>query len=228
MTKRVFISRDLRSDSPFLQLLSQEGFAVSGRSLVQFSAINFLHSPPADWVFCYSSRSADFFLQGLTRLGLPAHRYPQYAALGQGTARRLRELGITPAFTGSGEPEETATAFLERARGQRVLFPHAEQSRQSIQRLLSGRLEMLDLIVYRNEKIEDARIAPADYVVLTSPLNAEAFVESNPDGTWRFVAIGNTTAAALDRLGIRHYRIAERASEAAMAELVLHWEKSDK
>ncbi len=222
----VFISRDLDPDSPFRQILSSEAYRIYDQSLVTFSAVGFTSPPPADWVFFYSSRSVEFFLHGLTRLGLQPDRYAHYAALGQGTAKRLLELGIVPDFTGSGAPEATAAAFLEKAKGQIVLFPRAEQSRQSIQRLLSGRLSMLDLVVYHNEKMEKFTLPDTDYVVLTSPLNAQAYAAGKGFSKHqRIVAIGNTTAKALDQLGVRDYRIAARASEADLAETVLNWEK---
>lgn len=224
--RRVFISRELDSDSAFRQMLSGAAYRVFDRSLVTFSAVTFTSPPPADWVFFYSSRSVEFFLQGLARLGMQPDRYAHYAALGPGTAKRLRELGIIPDFTGSGAPEATAAAFLEKAKGQIVLFPRAEQSRQSIQRLLSGQLKMLDLVVYHNKKTENVVLPDTEYVVLTSPLNAQAYAAGKGFSRHqRIVAIGNTTAKALDQLGVRDYRIAGQASEVALAETVLNWEK---
>lgn len=226
MTKRVFISRDLRSDSPFYQRLSAAGFDIFGISLVDFSAVAFSTPPLADWVFCYSSRSADFFLQGLAKLDLDPNRYAHYAALGKGTARRLQELGIIPAFIGDGSPDSTALAFLKKAGKQRVLFPRAEQSRQSIQRLLKGKLNMLDLVVYRNQKSIDRVIPKTDYVVLTSPLNVQAYFLNQELSTGkRILAIGQTTANALLALEINNFRIADQATEQALAEAVLNWEK---
>lgn len=225
MSRRVFISRDLRSDSPFRRLLRKQAYEVSGRSLIEFSAIKFTSPPTTDWVFCYSSRSAEFFLKRLAELGISPQDYPNYAALGKGTAQRLVELGIEPAFTGTGAPEDTAAAFGVRAAGQSVLFPRAEQSRQSIQRLLEGKLEMLDLIVYRNRQIRDLQLPDTDFVVLTSPLNARAYAACKGySKAQRIVAIGHTTARALDALGVKDYRIADQASEEALAASVLNWE----
>lgn len=226
MSKRVFISRELRSDSPFLERLSTAGFTVFAQSLIQFNAVPFSMPPPADWVFCYSARSIEFFLKGLAALTRQADRYPNYAALGKGTARRLQELGISPAFVGSGAPEATAAAFLEKAKGQRVLFPRAEQSRQSIQRLLKDKLDMYDLVVYQNQLKADAEIPETDFVVLTSPMNVQAYVKHRGfSKNQRIVAIGQTTAGALSKLEISGFRIAGRASEEALAASVLNWEK---
>jgi uroporphyrinogen-III synthase len=227
LTRRVFISRKLDADSLFYQILSKAGVDTFGISLVGFMGLPFSAPPLADWVFFYSSRSAAFFLRGLSRLGYPTDRYAHYAALGKGTARSLQDLGITPAFIGDGSPKSTALAFLEKAEGQRVLFPRAKQSRQSVQRLLAGKLEMLDLVVYQNLILKNPKIPDTEYVVLTSPLNAHAYTlerKFSPDQ--RIVAIGQTTAGMLLELGISNFRIADQPTEEALAAAVLQWEKS--
>lgn len=225
MARTVFITRDLTADSVFQHRLLRAGFVVSGKSLIEFRSVAFAFPPAADWVFCYSSRAVEFFLRGLRQLGWDAGRYPRYAALGAGTAKQLEALGIQPAFVGDGNPEATALRFIEQAGGQRVLFPRAEQSRQSVQRLLEDQLEALDLIVYSNRKVAEAVLPDTDYAVLTSPLNAEAyFAIKEQQAAQRIVAIGHTTARALDRLQLRSYRIAEQATEADLAGAVIEWE----
>lgn len=229
MSKSVFISRDLTAESPFKKRLSQANIEVFGKYLVEFEPVDFSVPPVADWVFCYSSRAVDFFLAGLRRLKLSPDRYANYAAMGSGTAKRLKDKGIVPAFLGSGEPTVTAEAFLERARGGKVLFPHAEQSRRSIQRLLENKLDMLDVIVYRNRKLKDPDLPKTTYAVLTSPLNAQAYFSGRQE--WqeqRIIAIGATTAGALKKMGLSNFRTAERPSEEALAQAVLNWEKSEK
>lgn len=206
-------------------MLSEAGFVVYGQYLIAFRPLNFSLPPVADWVFCYSSRAAAFFLRGLQQHGLTADRYPRYAALGAGTAKKLQELGIQPAFTGTGDPLASVGSFAERAAGKRVLFPRAEQSRQSIQRLLGDQIEALDLIVYRNSKLTAVELPDTRYVVLTSPLNAEAYLSIKGQGSGqRIVAIGSTTAEALASLQVESFRVADQASEAALAKTVLDWE----
>lgn len=223
--KSVFISRTLRADSTFHAILEAEGFSVLGKSLVEFSAIEFSTPPAADWVFCYSSRSAGFFLKGLDRLGISPSNYPKYAAMGSGTAASLKKNGCSPSFVGNGEAKTTAQAFFKQAQGKRVLFPRAVQSRQSVQRLLKNEIEVLDLVVYENQIIQHLEIPETFYVVLTSPLNAQAyFSQPRLHENHRIVAIGTTTANALKLLGINSFKVASQPSEAALVQTILDWE----
>ncbi|MCB0630516.1 MAG: uroporphyrinogen-III synthase [Saprospiraceae bacterium] len=226
MSKSAFISRALAADSPFRDLLLSAGFEVYGQSLVKFEPIAYNSPPSTDWVFCYSARSVDFFLQGLERHGLSTADFPKYAAIGPGTADALQRWSITPHFIGTGQPEETAAAFLTIAEGRRVLFPRAEQSRQSVQRLLSNAIQVADLVVYRNTIDTSVSLSNTDYAALTSPLNAQAYVALRGDQPLpRIVAIGKTTAHALREVGVDAFRIASQSSEQALAETVLGWER---
>ena len=225
MAKRVFITRHLSPVSSFLLLLSEAGMDVEGFSLLEFTPIKFTSPLSADWVFFYSARSVDFFLNGLHRLGLRPDHYQHYAAMGYGTAAALADHGITPDFVGTGKPEETAKAFLKMARGERVLFPRARQSRQSIQRFLKDKVAMIDLVVYQNEIAADLRIPASDYVVFTSPLNVSAYFGAcKPGKETRLLAIGNTTAKALEEQGISKFRVAKQPGEVSLAQTILEWE----
>jgi uroporphyrinogen-III synthase len=225
MSKSAFISRALAADSPFRTLLQLAGFEVYGQSLLKFEPIAYSSPPATDWVFYYSARSVDFFLQGLAQHGIATTAYPNHAALGAGTAEALRKWSITPAFTGSGRPGETAEAFQSIAIGKSVLFPRAEQSRQSVQRLLTDAVEVVDLVVYRNLVDPAVAIPQTDYAALTSPLNVEAYLLKRREaGNTRIVAIGKTTARALELAG-QHYRVAGQSSEPALAETILEWER---
>lgn len=220
--KHVFISRELRPDSEFRRLLSQQGWQLTDRSLVGFTGRTFEAPPAADWVFCYSSRAVIYFLSGLSLLGISPDLYPRYAAMGEGTARTLVQYGIEPAFVGSGFPQATARDFLEQARDCQVLFPRAQQSRRSVQQLLYDELVVHDLIVYKNEIRLDLPVPYTPFVVLTSPLNAKAYrLLRLPSSEQYFIAIGATTAKALKKLAYPAYTVADRADETALARAVL-------
>lgn len=225
MSKSAFISRALADGSPFQHLLLAAGFEVYGQSLLKFEPIAFSSPTTTDWVFCYSARSVDFFFNGLLAQGIPSARYQHFAALGSGTAKALLRWAIQPDFVGTGNPDETAAAFEQLARGKSVLFPRAEQSRQSVQRSLSDAVRVFDLVVYRNS-IDHRVTAPVTrYVALTSPLNAEAYLQQEvaSDNT-RFVAIGKTTARALKMLEVSDFRIAHQSSEQGLAETIIQWD----
>ena len=130
------------------------------------------------------------------------------AAFGNGTASFLLQKKLKPAFTGTGKPEEVATAFLKIANGQKVLFPRAKNSRQSIRKLLGKNIEAVDLIVYENILRTDfnLNICPFgdfDCLVFTSPMNAEAYFNKKQlIDNQKVIAIGVTTGDALKELGI--------------------------
>lgn len=96
-----------------------------------------------------------------------------------------------------------------------------------MQRLLKDQLIALDLVVYDNQIRAQLHIPPSRYAVFTSPLNAQAYFGQLPATATlpRLIAIGNTTARALEQLGARNFRIAAEASEQGLAKVVLDWEK---
>lgn len=195
---------------------------MTGISLIDFSAISFQQVPAADWVFFYSSRGLAFFFAGLHHLGLTPDYFPKYATIGKDTARSLRQAGVEPTFIGNGRPNETARDFLPLARGQRVLFPRARHSQQSIQQRIGQELIALDLIVYDNRARTDIAVPFTPYVVLTSPLNAQAYYQLRPPVPQQhFIAIGPTTARAMQALGFPPFTVAEQTDETALAAALL-------
>ena len=56
----VFITRNLKSDSPLLHWSREKGVEVVGRSLLRFEAVPFEAPRQADWWFFYSSRAVQF------------------------------------------------------------------------------------------------------------------------------------------------------------------------
>jgi len=216
----IFISRELTADSVFLQRLQSAGFEVVGVSLVQFQAILFLHLPQADWVFFYSKQAVHFFFENLQ--SLPFEWKGKIAAMGEGTAKAVVNKGYLVNFVGNGEPKATAALFLESAAKQKVLFPRASNSRQSIQKLLENQLEAFNLIVYENQPRTDFELPDCDWLVFTSPMNAQAYFQKYPaKAEQKVLAIGTTTAETLKLLGVPEVIIAKEASELTLAQAIL-------
>ncbi|MCO6478333.1 MAG: uroporphyrinogen-III synthase [Phaeodactylibacter sp.] len=218
MQPTVFISRELKKDSPFRLRLEAIGAEVRGQSLIEFTPVDFGTAPPCDWVFFYSKKAVRFFFEGLDGA---APDTLKWAALGRGTAAALSARGITPDFIGTGEPEGVAAAFAEEAASRRVLFPQARHSRQSIQQLLEGKIQAASLVVYDNRPLESFNIPFCQVLTFTSPLNAEAYFGKYAlqEGQ-AVVAIGSTTAAALHRLGVKEVAVADAPSEEGLAAAV--------
>lgn len=217
-TPTIFVSRRLAPSSPLSGLCHSHCLDVRGYSLIGFEGVPFDAPPPHDLQFFYSRNAVRFFH---AQQGGSLHAVPS-ACMGEGTASALREWGLEPVFVGNGDPVSVAAAFASFAEGKRVLFPRARHSRQSIQKSLPPSTIALDLVVYDNYKLTDFPNPQADILVFTSPLNAEAYFDLLPlQAGQRVVAIGNTTAAALRRLGVQELRIAKQPSEQALAEAVL-------
>jgi uroporphyrinogen-III synthase len=198
--------------------LTAAGYRVTGRSLIEFEAVPFRIVPPADWIFFYSRRAVTFFFDQLPG---PLEEV-RLAALGAGTAETLRSYGYRPDFTGAGKPEAAARDFLPHATGQRVLFPRARHSVQSVQRALGDAVVGIDLVVYDNRPSSEVPSRDFDVLVFTSPMNARAFFQQRERRPGqRVIAIGRTTAAALHQLLIKEIEIAPEPSEEGMARVVI-------
>ena len=188
-----------------------------GASLIAYTALPFGALPVVDWIFFYSKKGVEFFFKGLKMPLSPAIRL---ATMGAGTARVLLDHGYPATFIGTGEPRETAQLFLEEAASQRVLFPRATTSMRSIQTLLKQKIEVHDLLVYTNTPITSFQIDKASHLVFTSPLNVHAYFSNYSYEGQSVVAIGPTTANALDRLRIPN-KIAIAPTEKALVSEVL-------
>ncbi|MBK7871778.1 MAG: uroporphyrinogen-III synthase [Saprospiraceae bacterium] len=216
----IFISRILNYDSIFLQILQSKGYEVINISLIEFSFLPFYEIPSTDWIFFYSKTAAHFFFQHLQKSGLQTKA--KLAALGPATASAIEKQGFHLDFTGTGEPQTTAQAFAKLAAGQRVLFPRAENSRQSIQQLLENQIIAIDLILYKNQMRTDFELPECQWLVFTSPLNAQAYFQKYPlKLEQKILAIGETTAQTLRQLGVSEILIAENPSEEALANAIV-------
>lgn len=216
--KKIFISRQLDKESVFHKTLTTNGLVVHGESLVSLRAVPFGNPPPADWAFFYSQNAARFFVENVSPEVLLKLKL---AALGPGTAAALTALGHPPQFVGDGDPDRTARYFMGAAKGQKVLFPRANDSRKSVQSFFGEECTVLDLVVYGNTPRTDFELPSFDALTFTSPLNVQAFFAKK---TWQgehVVAIGNTTARALADLGIIGVIVAKAPSEEALAAAVL-------
>jgi uroporphyrinogen-III synthase len=219
MQTQVFISRPQTAQSPFRKKIESSGYAVIGESLIQFHPLPFEEEPNTEWVFFYSKKGVTYFLEQ-SKKSLSTNR--KLACLGPGTAGLLKKHGYTPDFTGSGEPEPTAQAFVKQARGQSVLFVQALHSRQSIQKLLAGSITSFSLPVYTNELRTDFDIPACEVLTFTSPMNVEAyFAKYRLLSSQQCVAIGSVTARALDAAGVPKIHQAAQPNEAALARAVL-------
>lgn len=221
--KSVFISRKLSADGAFNTILKAEGFDVAGESLVDFQAVPFDSIPKTDWIFFYSKKGVEFFMEGLTKFETQNQLfYVNFGAIGEETAKTLEKYGFTPHFIGSGNPDTTASQFINLVQERTVLFPCALNSKHSIEKRIQDRIKCLNLIVYINLPKTDCRMLSQHFLVFTSPLNVEAYFNKHAiQPHQKVVAIGETTAAALRRMGLNEIAISERPTERCLAQKVI-------
>ncbi|MFK7979374.1 MAG: uroporphyrinogen-III synthase [Saprospiraceae bacterium] len=223
---KIFISRNLPPTSSFKKELAGTAMEIIGQSLIQFSPTPFATIPVVDWIFFYSKNGVKFFLETfratMSLQTLAAENRPiKWAVMGKGTAEALIAHQIQPDFIGNGQPKATAQAFGKIAKGQKVLFPRAKNSKKSVQKLLDSQLEVNDLIVYKNEVKANFAIPYCGILVFTSPLNATTYFQKYPiNPKQKTIAIGKTTEKTLQELGIKNSIIATKPSEKALAKAV--------
>lgn len=204
------------ADSPFWQL--GDDWQVIHQSLVDFNALPFSLPAGFEWVFFYSAQAVHCFFEGLLQPLPPALRW---AALGPGTAKAMRHWGVEADFVGRGVAATLAADFVARAKGCRVLFPQARHSRRSLEKIIDSEIVAYPLVVYDNQPLAAFDIPVCDYLIFTSPMNAQAYYSryAQQQGQ-QVIAIGQPTAEKLRSLGVVNPAIAEQPSEASLVQLL--------
>lgn len=214
----IFISRDLSSKSVFRQMLGTKTSLI-GLSLIEFKSILFDRIPRADWLFFYSKSGIKYCLSQLDTLD----DLTPIAVIGQASADFLKaNYNIEAQFVGTGHPEKTAAQFSLVAKGQKVVFVQAKNSKQSVQNILGKQVIPIDLLVYDNCAKTDFEVPKANVLVFTSPLNVEAyFSKYTYQQEQTIISIGQTTARALKEHGVDEIIIAKEPNEKALADCCL-------
>ena len=217
--KTIFISRNLSPGSVFAARLSQQGYNVTGESLIKISPIRFTHTPPTQWIF-FSSKNAirHFFTQS------PAIAPgTKFGIMGKASAECLEGFGYKADFIGEGtDVAKIGHAFSEMIGSESVLFPQAIDSLRSIQKHISFRNITYDLYVYKTSIKADFEVPNADVLVFTSPSNVSAYCSKQQfRAGQRTVAIGKSTLTRLKESGAKNITLAPSFDEEGLAEGVL-------
>lgn len=217
--QRVFITRKLEENSP-LRKLRKQGFEVFGDSLLLLQYIAFEPPESFDWLFFYSQHGARAFFEQVDPTTISTKKV---AAFGPKTAAIVEEF-VPCQFIGNGRGIDTAAAFEWVAKDSRTVFARAKHSMRSVQQRLVS-IEVMDLVTYHNSIKPDIHVADHDIAVLTSPLNAQSYLSATePRGTQRFIAIGESTKSVLVHLGIEEVHVPEKSSEESIVDLILQLE----
>lgn len=213
----VYISRNPDEASLFIQMVESAGFNVEAINPVRYQTVEIPVIPYADWFFFTSIRTVDHYFD--QDLQLPANI--RVAAMGSGTANALKRHGIQPDFIGGdGNTRDTAIEFAQLAKGKEVLFPIAAESLRSIQNQIATEAQVKEVVVYESQPAEFPRQINADIYVFTSPSCVNAFIDAQGLPKGKIIAIGRTTAEALQNRGVAYPILPPYTTEESLADTV--------
>lgn len=214
MKKSIFITRDLSSSSPLHQLGKQ--YRIQGYSLLDFHTISVDPLPACDWIFFYSQQGVVHFSK---QAKVP--KSVKVAAFGARTGIKCQNVGMSVQFIGDGKAETTSRGLALVTRNQTILFITAQTSLRSVQKILGDKPSIIETVVYANLPKEQINVSHADILIFTSPLNAKTYFSGHSlQRDQQVIAIGQTTATALAKLGITQVRVPNEASEDSMVTLI--------
>ena len=218
---KVFISREIGENNYFRKALEKHDIAIEGRSLIKtFPIVNVLdpfYLKNIDWIFFSSRNAVAYFFKLNPVLSKKVH----FGVVGRGSEAQLRKHGHPADYVGeSGDIDEVAEAFAELVAGKTVLFPRAQDSLQSIQKLLKADTKVVDLPIYETVVEDDIDQTYADVLIFTSPSNVDAYFADNLlDPGQQVIAIGNSTGKKFDEMGVK-YALPYSPDEIGLAEAV--------
>ncbi len=215
--KSVFITRDLTDDSYFKRAMNAYNYPVHGNALITIEPIEYGDIPASEWIFFSSKHGVSNFFRQNPSIGEKV----KFGVTGLGTEGALKKYGYQAVFVGQGgDMELVGKHFSKLCIGDSVLFPQPKKSNRTIQKQLSTKTVIYDLFVYNTKRISGATIPETEVAVLTSPTNAEVYLNSVESRAKYIIAIGTSTAARLKDLGIKGFIISNSPEEAGLAEAV--------
>lgn len=214
---KVFITREPEQCKVFTRLLEGMGMMVIAKSLIKTEPQSFKLSTKHDWVFFTSANAVEHFFEQAEPEFIPE----RIAAIGSGTAKKIRMLGLEPDFEGGAakNTQEIAKDFIELYAGTSVLFPQSDIAVKHVSEEIAKHCKTEKVVVY-NTKINLNRSIPdADMLVFTSPSNLNAYIETKGIPQKPCIAIGTSTAEALKMKGIKQIHVAHAFDQLALADL---------
>lgn len=186
---KVIVTRPRDQAGPLVARLEALGHEVVECPLIEIERISEepVDAAGYDWVIVTSPNGAD----EIARRG---RNLPKVAAVGPGTAERLREHGLEPAFVARISSQEGLLAEFPRPAG-RVLFAAAENSRR-------GPIEELgaDFVPLYATRLLAPEPPEGDVVVLASGSAARAYAAVG--GRAPAVSIGPQTTRVAESVGL--------------------------
>ena len=210
--RTVFISRKVSRKSYLYRALTEHGYKLIDRTLLEFKPVEFHFDKPAHWVFFTDPRGVEFYFAGVGEVP----EYMKFGALNHDVAAKVREYGRALNFVGNdSEISAVADEFAGIASGQTVLFPQSKTSQRNLQKELFRRVGIQDLVVYSREPVSDFAIPDAEILIFTSPKAARTYMgfgDIREDQA--VIAVGPATEKTLKKLGIAAQKSYEPSANA--------------
>ncbi len=185
----VIVTRPRAQAGPLVTRLEALGHRVVECPLIEIEPLSDepINASGYDWVIVTSPNGAD-------EIARRARDLPRVAAVGPGTAERLREHGIEPALVPKESSQDGLLAEFPRPAG-RVLFAAAENARR-------GPIDELgaDYVPLYRTRLLTPEPPEGDVVVLASGSAARAYAALG--GTAPAVSIGPQTTRAARSVGL--------------------------
>lgn len=216
MSKSLFISRALTAHDPLRTELEAQGWEITAMSLIQIIPTEFeLPKPLPDWVFFSSSNAVKTFYR----------QYPdvpfKIGVTGKGTEKTVKEYEQEASFVGEGtDMNQVGKAFAEEVGDETVLFPVSSRSSKSIQNHIPESQQIVST-VYKTILRKGLQLPETDVVVLSSPSNAEAYLDDRkvPENA-TVIAYGETTKSYLNEQGVTDVKVPDQPNSKSILEIV--------
>jgi len=201
---KVIVTRPREQARPLVERLEQLGHEVVECPLIEIERMSDepIDAAGYDWVIVTSPNGAD-------ELARRARNLPKLAAVGPGTAERLREHGLEPAFVPRVSSQDGLLDEFPRPAG-RVLFTAAEGARRRPISELGA-----DFVPLYRTRLLAPEPPPGDVVVLASGSAARAYAAVG--GAAPAVTAGPQTTRVAESMGLE---IAAEAETHDLAGLV--------
>lgn len=193
------------------------------------------HLSSYQWIVFTSPMGAEIFWQELIKCKKDVRSLGnvKIAVIGEGTAKKLRQVGICPDLMPEIYDGDSLGELLAQnlKGGERILIPRAEKGNENLVRLLQEKGVIVeDIATYRTvyeeslliDEKKEFETGSVDCVVFTSASTVRGFVEATPGIDYtkvRAACIGKQTKAAADAYGMQT-AVAEKATIDSLISLV--------
>jgi len=195
--------------------MNTNNWEVYHQSLIMIEPIPFKIEREFDWIFIASSNGAKLLLSAYT----PTEK-TKIGVVGEATAKAVKAFGVFPDFVGTtGNMNELGDSLARVIGKNSVLFAGAKGGSKKVRSAIADNQRTF-IALYETSLAQNVSIPNTDVVFLTSPSNAESYLNNAPLGQKSVIAIGHTTANYLKEHGVKNVLIPASPREEDLIELL--------